>query len=61
MKLKYLDLELEWPKSMPIEKLRTFILEKLNNFGDPLRWAITKIKVSDSLRKLNIEAVVIQK
>ncbi len=59
MKLQSLDLQLGWPESVPIDQLRNFALKKLNEYGDPLRWAITNITTSDGLRKLNIEAVVI--
>ena len=61
MKLKSLDLQLEWPDSMTICDLKVFILEKLRGHGDPLRWAITNVNTSDSLRHLTIEAVVVVK
>ena len=61
MRLQTLDLKLDWPNSVPIDHLRHFVLEKLNEHGEPLRWAITKISVLDNLRQLNIEAVVLIK
>ena len=61
MRIKSLDLEYVWPKSVPIDKLRNFVLDKLSEYGDPLRWSITNIRVSYGLRKLNIEAVVLIK
>lgn len=61
MRLKFLDLKLEWPESVPLKALRSYVIEKLSSYGDPLRWGITNISSTDSLRQLNIEAVVIIK
>ncbi len=47
---------------MPIEHIRLFVIKKLKEFGEPLRWSITKIGESDNpecLHKLTVEAVVI--
>lgn len=64
LRVKSLELQLEWPESVPIYMLRSFALEKLREYGAPLRWAITDISPShrsNGLRQLNIEAVVIIK
>ena len=62
MRLKSLEIDLEWPGDLPLQGLRLYILEELKEFGDPLRWAITSIqppKNSTAFRHLKIEAVVI--
>ena len=61
MRIKSIELKLEWPNKVQISNLSTFVIKKLREYGDPLRWAITNISSSDGLRKLNIEAVVIIK
>ncbi len=62
MKVKSLELELEWPRDIEIYNLREFILEEIKPYGVPLRWAITEVKKSEkslSFRKLFIEAAII--
>ncbi len=62
MRLKPIEIELDWSDSLPICSLRSVVFNKLQEYGEPLRWAITNVssttKKKDS-RKLNIEAVVI--
>lgn len=62
MRLKSLELKLDWPETLVIQDLRSYVVEELRNFGDPIRWAITSISASSEpgcTRQLNIEAVVI--
>ena len=62
MRLKSLELYLEWPVDLSLQGLRLYIVEQLNDFGDPLRWAITSIQPSEnktSFRHIKVEAVVI--
>ncbi|WP_269621791.1 hypothetical protein [Prochlorococcus marinus] len=62
MRLQSLELELDWPVEMPLNSLRVFILSKLSQYGDPLRWSIASISFDEELdcsRKLRIEAVLI--
>lgn len=62
MRLKSLELELEWPVDVPLQSLRLYILKRLKEFGDPLRWSITSITSPESIsnsRYLKIEAVVV--
>ena len=62
MRLKSLELQLDWPETLLIQDLRSYVVGELSNFGDPIRWAITSISSSSefgSTRQLNIEAVVI--
>ena len=62
MRLKSLELQLEWPQTLPIEALRNHVIEHVTNFGEPIRWAITSVVFSSEslcIRELIIEAVVI--
>ncbi len=62
MRLKSLELDLVWQGDLALQNLRSFILESLQQYGDPLRWSITSIRLSKkeySRRLLKVEAVVI--
>ncbi len=62
MRLKSLEINIEWPANVPLASLRSFVRDKLRELGEPLRWAITDISISkeiDGSRELHIEAVVI--
>ena len=62
MRLKSLELKLDWPETLLIQDLRSYVVEELRNFG-AIRWAITSISSCSSelecTRQLSIEAVVI--
>ncbi len=61
MRLKFIELEIEWPCEVSIFNLRNYILFKLINYGEPLRWAITSLNTNTekSAQKISIEAVFI--
>ena len=61
MNLEYIELNLEWSHEVSIYNLRNFILSKLLQYGDPLRWAITSVKSkSDAkIQIISVEAVMI--
>ncbi len=62
MKLKSLELAVEWPSDITIFHLRHYLITQLQLVGDPLRWAITSSKPSAKskiFRELTIEAIVI--
>ena len=62
VRLQVVELDLKWPEDLSLDELRPWILIKLSEFGDPLRWAITSIESTNSLdclRQLRVEAVVI--
>ncbi len=61
VRLKVIQLYLEWPADLSLADLRLWILTELKKQGDPLRWAITTInpaQVNESGKQLKIEAVV---
>ena len=61
MNLEYIELDLEWSSELSIYDLKNFILSKLLQYGDPLRWAITSVKSkSDAkIQIISVEAVMI--
>ena len=50
-----LELELSRPDYLALSNLRSWVLDKLNEHGKPLRWAITEANSS----RLKVEAIVI--
>ena len=62
MRVKSLELDLEWPIDLPLTSLRLLILDKLKLYGAPLRWAITSVKPSantNHFRQIKVEAVIL--
>ena len=61
MNLEFIELELDWPSELSVIDLRKYILSKLVNYGEPLRWAITSLTNNSrqSIQKISIEAVFI--
>ncbi|MBW3042623.1 hypothetical protein [Prochlorococcus marinus] len=61
MNIKFVELELDWPSDLSLFDLRNFILSKLLNYGEPLRWAITSLTAHSEkkIQKIYIEAVLI--
>ena len=61
MNLEFIELELDWPSELSVFDLRNYILSKLINYGEPLRWAITSVTAysRESIQKMSVEAVLI--
>ncbi len=61
MNIEFIEFELDWPSDLSVFELRNYILAKLINYGEPLRWAITSLTSPSEKRvqKISIEAVVI--
>ena len=61
MNLEYVELDLEWSSELSIYDLKSFILSKLLQYGDPLRWAITSVKSKSGakIQMISVEAVMI--
>ena len=63
MKLQFHQLDLIWAvEEVPLENLRSWIINQINEIGEPVRWAISAMKNEESeplIRKLIVEAVVI--
>ena len=61
MKLSNIDFYLDWPVSIKIIDLRRFIIGKLTEKGEVIRWAIVDIKGSvdsSDIKKIRINAVI---
>ena len=61
MKLRRIDLYLDWPISIEVTDLRRFIIGKLTEKGLVIRWAIVDIKASvdsSNIKKIRIDAVI---
>ena len=56
MKLEFKELDFDWPDEISIFDLRNYILSKLIEYGEPLRWAITSV-TTYSERKIQIISV----
>ena len=61
MNLEFIELDLDWPSELGIFDLKNYILSKLMELGEPLRWAITSLTShsGETIQKISIEAVVI--
>ena len=61
MNIEFIEIEFDWPSDISVFELRNYILVKLINYGEPLRWAITSLThhSSESIQKISIEAVLI--
>ena len=63
MEIKFIELELQWPKNIGISNLRYFILGELKKYGVPLRWSITCLNIlsaDEENRGIIVEAVVLK-
>ena len=61
MKLSSIDFYLDWPVSIKLKNIRSFIIANLEEKGDVIRWSIVDIQNSiDSFgtKKLKIRAVI---
>ena len=61
MNIEFIELDIDWPSELSVFDLRKFILSKLMNYGEPLRWAITSLTTNSgkTTQKISIEAVLI--
>ncbi len=61
MNLEFKELDLDWPSELTIFQLRNYILSKLRDFGEPLRWAITSVTTHSErkIQVISIEVVLI--
>ena len=61
MKLEFIEIDLEWTTDLSVYELKNFILSNLQEYGIPLRWAITSItsKSDDEIQIISVEAVLV--
>ena len=61
MNLEFIELDLDWPYELSLFDLKKYILSKLIEYGEPLRWAITSVTThSDKkIQIISVEVVLI--
>ena len=61
MDLEFIELELDWSSEIGLFELKNYILSKLIDYGEPLRWAITSLNTHSEkkIQIITIEAVLI--
>ena len=61
MNLEFIELDLDWPPDLSVFSLKNYILSKLIEYGEPLRWAITSITnhSEKNIQIISVEAVLI--
>jgi len=59
--LEFIELELDWPSELRVFDLRNYILLKLMEYGEPLRWAITSVTnhPEKNIQIISVEVVLI--
>ena len=61
MNLEFIELDLDWPYELSIFELKDYILSKLMEYGEPLRWAITSVTTHSEkkIQLISLEVVLI--
>ncbi len=61
MNLEFLELDLDWPAELSLFDLKKYILSKLIEYGEPLRWAITSVTTNSEKKSqvISVEVVLI--
>ena len=61
MNLEFIELDLDWPSEITLFHLKNYILSKLMEYGEPLRWAITSVATHSEkkVQIISLEAVLI--
>ncbi len=63
MNLEFIELDLEWSSELSVFDLKKYILSKLAEYGEPLRWAITSVTTHSEKKGqiISLEVVLIIK
>ena len=61
MNLEFIELDLDWPPELSVFDLKNYILSKLMEYGEPLRWAITSVSAHSEKKNqvISVEVVLI--
>ena len=61
MNLKFIELDIDWPAELSVFDLKKYILSKLVEYGEPLRWAITSVTTHSEkkIQLISLEVVLI--
>ena len=62
MILEFIELDIEWPSELSVFDLKNYILSKLMEYGEPLRWAITSVSTHSEKKNqvISLEVVLIK-
>ena len=63
MNLEFIELEIDWPSELSVFDLKKYILSKLVEYGEPLRWAITSVNTHSEKKGqiISLEVVLLIK
>ena len=63
MHLEFIELDLDWPTELSLFNLKNYIISKLMDYGEPLRWAITSVTTysEKKIQVISVEVVLIIK
>ena len=61
MNLEFIELDIDWPTELSLFELRNYIISKLMEYGEPLRWAITSVTTNSekNIQVISVEVVLI--
>ena len=61
MNLEFIELDIDWPTELSLFELRNYIISKLMEYGEPLRWAITSVTTYSEKNNqvISVEVVLI--
>ena len=61
MNLEFIELDIDWPFELSLFDLKNYILSKLFEYGEPLRWAITSVTnyPEKNIQIISVEVVLI--
>ena len=61
MNLEFIELDLDWPSEVSVFELKNYILSKLIEYGEPLRWAISSVTTysGKKIQIISVEAVLV--
>ena len=61
MNLEFIELDLDWPSELSLFDLKNYIISKLMEYGEPLRWAITSVTTysEKKIQVISVEVVLI--
>ncbi len=61
MYLEFIELDFDWPTELSLFELKNYIISKLKEYGEPLRWAITSVTSSSEEKNqvISVEVVLI--
>ena len=61
MHIEFIELDLDWPTELSLYNLKNYIISKLMDYGEPLRWAITSVTTYSEKNNqvISVEVVLI--